>query len=134
MSLAPKINPEYRPAAIDHVALAAPRGCEEQAREFYGELLGLAELEKPESLRGRGGVWFALASGQLHIGVQEPFSPARQAHPALRVPNAGLDALAARLTAAGARVQPDDLIDGVRRFFTDDPWGNRLELVEAISR
>jgi len=131
LSSPPKISPESRPAAIDHVQLAAPRGCEERAREFYGGVLGLTELEKPEALRGRGGVWFALASGQVHIGVQEPFTPARQAHPALRVPRAGFEALADRLAAAGARVQSDDLIDGVKRFFTDDPWGNRLELVES---
>ncbi len=131
MSPPPINSPDSRPTAIDHVALAAPPGCEAQAREFYGGLLGLAELEKPEPLRGRGGVWFALAAGQLHIGVEEPFSPARKAHPALRVPAAGLDALAARLAAAGAPVQSDDLIDGVRRFFTEDPWGNRLELLGA---
>lgn len=115
--------------ALDHVQLAAPVGCEAEARRFYGELLGLPELEKPEPLRGRGGAWFALGDGrQLHVGVEQPFAPARKAHPALRASAAELDALAARLAAGGAPVRWDESLE-VRRFFTEDPWGNRLELL-----
>jgi catechol 2,3-dioxygenase-like lactoylglutathione lyase family enzyme len=114
---------------LDHVQIAAPRGCEEAARHFYGELLGLAEIEKPEPLRPTGGVWFALGSGQLHIGVADPFTPARKAHPGLRVSGGQLRALADRFQAAGAPVEWDDRIAGVERFFTADPWGNRLELL-----
>ncbi len=120
---------EARPAALDHVQVAAPPGCEQQARAFYGELLGLTEIDKPESLRADGGVWFEVGSDQLHIGVEDAFSPARKAHPALRVPPAGIDALATRLAAAGARVEWDHRLQMVRRFFTYDPWGNRLELL-----
>ena len=109
---------------LDHVQVAAPAGCEPAAREFYGSLIGLAEVEKPEPLRGRGGVWF----DQLHIGVEEEFRPARKAHPALRVEN--LDELAARLAEAGKRVEWDAALPGTRRFYTSDPWGNRLELLE----
>lgn len=116
---------------LDHVQLAAPRGCEEAARAFFGGLLGLAELEKPAPLRARGGVWFALADGrQLHVGVAEPFAPAAKAHPAFRVD--GYDELHARLVAAGAEVRDDEELPGVRRFYAADPWGNRLELVEAV--
>ena len=111
-------------ATLDHVQLAAPPGCEEAARAFYGELLGLEEVEKPESLRGRGGVWFQ----QLHIGVEEDFRPARKAHPALRVQD--IDSIASRLTAAGKRVDWDGALPGIRRFYTSDPWGNRVELLE----
>ena len=119
-----------QPPGLDHVQLAAPPGCEHAAREFYGELLGLRELEKPASLRGRGGVWFELAGGQLHIGVQEPFVPAGKAHPALRLADErALRALAARLEAAGVDVDWDERVAGVCRFFTADPWGNRLELL-----
>jgi catechol 2,3-dioxygenase-like lactoylglutathione lyase family enzyme len=110
-------------ATLDHVQVAAPPGCEADARAFYGELLGLEEIEKPESLRGRGGVWFE----QLHVGVEEGFRPARKAHPALRV--ADIDALASRLTAAGKRVEWDEALPGIRRFYTSDPWGNRIELL-----
>jgi catechol 2,3-dioxygenase-like lactoylglutathione lyase family enzyme len=121
--------------ALDHVQIAAPPGGEDDARRFYGRLLGLAELEKPAALRGRGGVWFSLGGGaQLHIGVQEPFSAARKAHPALRVGGDGLDALARRLGEAGAPVEWDDDLPGVRRFFTADPWGNRLELLSGSGR
>lgn len=114
---------------LDHVQVAAPVGCELEARRFYGELLGLAELEKPAALRDRGGVWFALCSQQLHIGVQEPFAPAEKAHPALRVGAAELDAIAERLKAAGVDTQWDDSLPAERRFFTHDPWGNRIELL-----
>lgn len=114
---------------LDHVQIAAPPGCEAPARRFYGELLGLAELEKPASLRARGGVWFALAGAQLHIGVEVDFRPASKAHPALRVDGATLDELAHRLAGAGIAIRWDDELPRVRRFFTDDPWGNRLELL-----
>ena len=114
---------------LDHVQLAAPQGCEEAAREFFGRLLGLFEVAKPEALRARGGVWFRVGAQELHIGVQEPFAPALKAHPALLVPSERLDALAERLSAAGAAVVWDESIVGSRRFFTEDPWGNRIELM-----
>lgn len=114
---------------IDHVQVAAPAGSEAEARGFYGELLGLEELEKPEALRGRGGVWFACGADQLHVGVGSDFSPARKAHPALRVRRSELDSLAERLAEAGSEVRWDDAIPGTRRFYTADPWGNRIELL-----
>jgi hypothetical protein len=81
-------------------------------------------------LRSRGGVWFALdGGGQLHVGVEEPFTPARKAHPAFRLTAEELDGLASRLETAGERVEWDDSLPGVRRFYTADPWGNRLELL-----
>ncbi|HWB70354.1 MAG TPA: VOC family protein [Solirubrobacterales bacterium] len=114
---------------LDHVQVAAPEGCEEAARRFYGELIGLAEVDKPEALRARGGVWFALADRQLHIGVDDRFAPARKAHPAFSVPAAELDSLAARLQSAGAGVTWDKTLPGRRRFYCEDPWGNRLEFL-----
>ena len=111
---------------LDHVQVAAPRGCEPEARAFYRGALGLRELEKPEQLRGRGGVWFALDGDQeLHVGVEAGFAPARKAHPAFAVDD--LDALAARL----GEVQWDGSLPGVRRFYADDPFGNRLEFVAS---
>ena len=117
------------PVGLDHVQVAAPAGTEADARRFYGELLGLAELPKPEALRARGGVWFACGDRQLHVGIAEPFAPATKAHPALLVRLADLDRLAERLEAGGCKVQWDDAIPGTRRFYTADPWGNRIELV-----
>jgi catechol 2,3-dioxygenase-like lactoylglutathione lyase family enzyme len=116
---------------LDHVQVAAPPGCERDARGFYGGLLGLEEIVKPEPLASRGGAWFALGAGgqQLHVGVEEDFAPARKAHAALAVALGGLEVLAERLVEAGCEVRWDSSIQGVARFYVDDPWGNRLELV-----
>ena len=116
---------------LDHVQVAAPAGSEDAARRFYGDLLGMPELMKPTALQARGGVWFACGAHQLHVGIAEPFAPATKAHPALAVRAADLDRLAERLTAGDCRVQWDDSIPGTRRFFTADPWGNRIELVAS---
>jgi catechol 2,3-dioxygenase-like lactoylglutathione lyase family enzyme len=118
---------------LDHVLLAAPADCEMQARAFYGELLGLAELPKPPTLAARGGVWFAVGSAQqLHIGVEAAFVAARKAHPALVLGSpAALEALAAKLEAQGHEVRWDADPPGVRRFHVNDPFGNRLELLAA---
>ena len=111
--------------------IAAPPGCEQAARWFFGDLLGLDELEKPAPLRQRGGAWFAMADGrQLHVGVEQEFAPALKAHPALRVRAGEIDALAARLLDAGYAVRWDEAL-GVRRFFVPDPWGNRIEMLAA---
>ena len=114
-------------AGIDHVQLAAPPGCEAEARRFFGDVLGLEEIEKPEPLRARGGVWFRVGGQQLHVGVDEGFSPARKAHPAFRV--ARYDDLLERLRAAGAVAEADDTFPGVRRCFVRDPWEKRIELI-----
>lgn len=114
---------------LDHVQLAAPPGCEDEARRFYGTILGLEEIAKPGGLAARGGVWFSLGAHELHVGVEPGFAPARKAHPALRVAPGRIDALARTLAAAGAPVDWDASIAGLRRFYTSDPWGNRLELL-----
>jgi catechol 2,3-dioxygenase-like lactoylglutathione lyase family enzyme len=118
-----------QPVGLDHVQVAAPPGSEDDARRFYGRLLGLRELPKPSVLDARGGVWFSCGAHQLHIGIAEAFAPATKAHPALAVRPIDLDRLAERLAEAGCSVQWDDAIPGTRRFFTADPWGNRIELV-----
>lgn len=110
---------------IDHAQVAAPVGCENAARAFYGALLGLEELPKPEPLRSRGGCWFRVGGQELHVGVEEPFAPALKAHPGFVV--ADLDALRDRLQGAGIATRDDDSIPGSSRFFTADPFGNRLE-------
>ena len=113
-------------SGLDHVQLACPAGGEDEARAFYGGLLGLREIEKPEPLRARGGVWFECGAHQLHLGVEEDFRPARKAHPALRVASAAdLRALAERL----GDVRWDEDLPGFERFYVDDPFGNRLEVL-----
>lgn len=117
---------------IDHVQVAAPAGCEAEARAFYGVLLGLPELPKPAALAERGGCWFACGPQQLHVGVSDPFTPATKAHPALRLRDpAALTALTERLGAAGHPVRGEAALPGIERAFVDDPFGNRLELVAA---
>jgi catechol 2,3-dioxygenase-like lactoylglutathione lyase family enzyme len=113
---------------IEHIQIAAPKGCESAAREFYGSLLGLAEIEKPASLGGRGGCWFQCGDQQLHIGVESAFQPAKKAHPAFAVVN--LDKLREFLITHAVKISDDDSLPGTRRFFAEDPWGNRLKFLE----
>jgi len=121
---------EVAVAGIDHVQLAAPPGCEAEARRFFGELLGLRELPKPPALAVRGGLWFQCGAQQIHIGVEKDFRPAKKAHPALRLADeASLEALRARLKASGIATKDDQEIEDAARFFAEDPWGNRLEFV-----
>jgi catechol 2,3-dioxygenase-like lactoylglutathione lyase family enzyme len=115
---------------IDHVQVAAPPGCEVETRAFYGRLLGLEELPKPEPLRARGGAWFRAGAQELHVGVEEPFAPARKAHPGLVVDDLG--AVEARLAAAGVHLERDTAVEGTARGHVADPFGNRLELREAV--
>ena len=104
---------------IDHVQVAAPAGCEQAARAFYGGLLGLDELTKPPLLEARGGCWFRAGAQELHVGVEEPFAPAQKAHPSFLVSD--LAALAAQLRAAGFEVVADEAIPGVERAYVDGP-------------
>ena len=116
--------------SLDHVQLAAPPGCEDDARRFFGTVLELTEIEKPEALRERGGVWFALGEQQLHVGVDPQFARASKAHPGVRVAAGRLEELAARLASAGVEVVWDEALPDASRFYCEDPWGNRIEFVE----
>ena len=117
--------------ALDHMQLAMPRGAEEQARAFYGGALGLEELPKPPALAARGGVWFRCGEQQINLGVEEDFHPQRKGHPGLLVRD--LAATRARLEAAGAPIVPDDLLPGYERFYTSDPFGNRIECLRPLA-
>jgi catechol 2,3-dioxygenase-like lactoylglutathione lyase family enzyme len=115
---------------IHHVLLACPPGSEASSREFYARVLGLTEIEKPPALARKGGCWFRGHGIELHLGVETDFRPARKAHPGLLVN--GIDEWAARLRAAGYPARFDDEFPGMRRFYTDDPHGNRLEFLEPV--
>lgn len=121
--------PEPHVIGLDHVQLAMPPGGESQAREFYGHLLGLSEVEKPAPLADRDGCWFIGRTVHVHLGVEDEFRPARKAHPAFLV--ADLPAVSDRLTAARVQVVTDDVDIGVSRCYVADPFGNRIELVAA---
>jgi catechol 2,3-dioxygenase-like lactoylglutathione lyase family enzyme len=118
-------------SGIDHVQLAAPPGCEAAAREFFGAVLGLQEMEKPAALRTRGGCWFRVGSRQLHIGVDVAFRPATKAHVAFAAGD--IDAVHDALVKAGVRCVWDEELSDVRRFYANDPWGSRLEFTEPTS-
>lgn len=113
---------------IDHIQLAAPKGCEEEARRFFTGILGLPEIEKPPLLKQKGGVWFTLGSYQIHIGVEEKFSPTKKAHPAFEVEN--LEALKEHLSEQGVSFVVDAELPGANRIYIHDPFGNRIEILE----
>jgi catechol 2,3-dioxygenase-like lactoylglutathione lyase family enzyme len=124
--------------ALHHVQVACPPGGEDEVRAYYGDALGLTEVPKPRSLAGRGGTWFRAydARGdvvaELHVGVEDPFVPARKAHPAFVVDD--LDAVAADLRAAGFEVDERERVtfEGYLRFHSFDPHGNRVEVLQRL--
>ncbi len=116
---------------LHHVQLAMPPGEEEAPVRFYGAILGLSQVAKPPELAPRGGVWFRDGDVEIHLGVEEPFTPARKAHPALLARN--LETLRERMELAGYRVTDDVALEGFHRCHVRDPFGNRLELVEPSS-
>ncbi|PLS15940.1 glyoxalase [Bacillus sp. M6-12] len=116
--------------SVHHIQMAAPKGSEDSYRRFFGEILGLAELEKPEELQKRGGVWFGFGNYQIHIGIEEPFSPAKKAHPGLEIEN--LPALIDRLNEHKIEFIEDGKLPGARRIYLNDPFGNRIELLEWV--
>jgi catechol 2,3-dioxygenase-like lactoylglutathione lyase family enzyme len=116
---------------LDHVLLAMPKGQEEKARAFYGGLLGIPEVTKPANLAARGGCWFESGQLKVHLGVDADFIPARKAHPAFVVE--GLTKLIEILQQAGCKLTEDEPLQGYNRRFVDDPFGNRIELLEPVS-
>jgi catechol 2,3-dioxygenase-like lactoylglutathione lyase family enzyme len=117
-------------SGIDHVQVAIPVGADEAARAFYGGVLGLVETPKPAPLNASGGMWFIAGPSQLHIGSQADFIPAKKAHPAFVIED--FAAYCAQLTARGVAVCEEAPAYGRRRAGIEDPFGNRVELIEAI--
>lgn len=114
---------------IDHVQLAMPVGAEDLARAFYSGVLGLAEIAKPAVLAVRGGAWFQCGGAQLHLGADPAFQAAKKAHPALLVSD--FAAFAALLESRGIALKLDDVVGGRLRASIADPFGNRVELIQA---
>jgi catechol 2,3-dioxygenase-like lactoylglutathione lyase family enzyme len=114
---------------LDHILLAMPAGRESDARKFYQGTLGIPEAMKPPDLAARGGCWFEDGELKIHLGVEKTFVPARKAHPAFIVDD--LAGLTAALIKAGYPVSHDVPLEGYHRIFVDDPFGNRIELMEV---
>jgi catechol 2,3-dioxygenase-like lactoylglutathione lyase family enzyme len=119
------------PTTVHHIQVAMPPGGEEAAEDFYGRLLGLTSVAKPPHLQSRGGRWFACGAIEVHLGVEDAFSPARKAHPAFLVEDAS--DLRALLTRSGYEIVDDTQIEGFDRFYTADPFGNRIEFVSPVA-
>ncbi len=117
-----------RVVRLEHVQLAMPAGREDEAVAFFEGLLGLPHVPKPPHLAARGGCWFERGDLKVHLGVEDPFRPAAKAHPAFLVED--VRGLAERLITAGCRVRDDEPLDGYDRIYVDDPFGNRIELME----
>jgi catechol 2,3-dioxygenase-like lactoylglutathione lyase family enzyme len=118
--------------SIDHVQLAMPHGREDEARAFYEKALQIPEAPKPAHLAKRGGCWFERGSLKIHLGVELDFRPAKKAHPAFIVDD--LAGLSATLASAGFPVRSEEPLDGYTRVYVDDPFGNRIELMEPNGR
>ncbi|HCN60060.1 MULTISPECIES: glyoxalase [Mammaliicoccus] len=118
----------YKLKMWDHVQLSAPKGSEGKARTFYVDQLGFNEVEKPESLKGNGGVWFNINNIDLHIGIEEDFIPLKKAHPAINVEN--LEDLIEHLTEEKLDFKTDNRFPGAKRLHLYDPFSNRLEFIE----
>jgi catechol 2,3-dioxygenase-like lactoylglutathione lyase family enzyme len=123
---------------LHHVQVACPRGAEDDARRFYRDALGMTEVEKPEDLKARGGAWFraydaaGAVTAEIHVGVEEPFAPARKAHPALVLDGVpALEATGARLQDLGFEVDWSQrhTFPGHERLHTFDAHGNRVEIL-----
>ncbi|MFL0355788.1 VOC family protein [Erythrobacter sp. GH1-10] len=112
---------------LDHIQIAIPAGGEDRARRFYGDLLGMHEVPKPDNLSPTG-CWFERGGVSLHIGVDPEFVPARKAHPAFLVDD--LASLRTRLETANIETHDDKPVEGYARFFTFDPFGNRVEFMQ----
>lgn len=116
---------------LHHMQVAIPPAGEDEARAFWIDLVGFTEIPKPEPMASRGGLWIRDGEAEIHLGIEEPFSPARKAHPGLVVDD--LDALEQRLRSAGYEIRPDAPIYGMRRFHTSDPFGNRIEFLGGVA-
>jgi catechol 2,3-dioxygenase-like lactoylglutathione lyase family enzyme len=116
---------------LDHVQLAMPAGGEALARAFYGGALGIPEVPKPAELAKRGGCWFERGELKVHLGVEREFRAARKAHPGLQVED--LPLLVEKLRGLGYAVKEDEPLEGFHRVYVDDPFGNRIELLEPVA-
>ena len=114
---------------LDHVQLAIPEGGEDAMRGFFVGLLGFAEVPKPANL-SPSGCWFESGPVSVHVGVDPDFRAATKAHPAFLVED--LAALREALAAAGCETRDDKPVEGYDRFFTSDPFGNRIELMQKL--
>ena len=116
---------------LHHAQITVPRGAEDEAREFYCDVLGLKEIEKPASLRGRGGLWLQVGDRQVHIGTEDGFDRlTTKSHLAYQVSD--INFWRERLEQNGVLPLDSVPIEGFQRFEARDPFGNRIEMIQAV--
>ncbi len=115
---------------LNHVTIAAPAGEHAKVREFYGDLLGLEEIPRPEALNAVYDLmWFKFVDILLHIDFSPPWvTPPENRHVALEVE----DLLSFRryLETKGATLREAVVMPDRDRFYLLDPFGNYFELLE----
>jgi catechol 2,3-dioxygenase-like lactoylglutathione lyase family enzyme len=112
---------------LDHVQICIPFGAEGEARAFYTDLLGFTEIEKPDSLKANGGLWYQVGDIELHIGVENRDGYNSKSHPAFEVEN--IDEVRRYLEENGVPTKDEKPIPGVKRFSFRDPFHNRIEFL-----
>lgn len=113
---------------LHHAQITVPKGAEDDARKFYCDILQLPEIEKPEALKGRGGLWLQVGDRQVHIGTEEGVDRlATKAHLAYEVTD--ISSWRSLLTKANVEIEESVAIPGIDRFEFRDPFGNRVEIL-----
>lgn len=116
---------------LHHAQITIPKGAEKEARQFYCDVLALAEIEKPEALQGRGGFWLQVGDRQIHVGTEDGVNrSATKAHLAYQVDD--LEEWRGRLQANGITIEESVPIPGYTRFEFRDPFGNRVEFIQEL--
>ncbi len=115
---------------LNHIQICIPIGKENEARDFYCDILGLEEIKKPEFLKKNGGFWLRISDIELHIGAEPQIHPSKR-HPAFEVEH--LSKIKQYLTTSGIKIKEDKSLPLYRRFSLYDPFGNRIEFLEEKS-
>ncbi|KAB7673091.1 VOC family protein [Bacillus sp. B1-b2] len=116
---------------VHHAQITIPKNTEEQAKNFYCNILGLCEIDKPATLEGRGGFWLKLANIEIHIGTEDGFNRlSTKAHIAYQVEDVCY--WRNKLAKEGVEILDSVPISGFERFEFRDPFGNRVEMIQSL--
>ena len=113
---------------LNHVHICVPKEKEDEARAFYGGVMGLKEIPKPQSLIANGGMWYEIADIELHIGI-EVAMPRSRRHSAFEISDV---AEARKFLEDKVQIVEEPVIPGRVRFAFIDPFGNKIELLQMV--
>lgn len=118
---------------LHHAQITIPKGKEAEGKAFYCDLLGLQEVDKPDALKGRGGFWLSTGQQEVHVGTEDGFDRlSTKAHLAYQVED--LRYFRERLGKSGVDILEAVPIPGFARFEFRDPFGNRVEMIQALPK